>query len=158
MSPSRDRGRLVAVASARAADLENDKVPTQTADAVKIAASMARASTRSPAKGEHLHRIGATARLDAGFNADGKWRPVHRQRPRISRNNPCRYQRLLVPRPRPIWFDAREMTQYGVLKAYFSGGFDASTGSSITRKCVLEARIISVRRGHVARRNRSSIS
>ena len=122
---------LVTVASARAADLENDNVPTKTADSVKVCSLYGEGFYQIPGEGDICIRIGATARLDAGFNADGNGGPFIGSGA-DSRNNRIDTRDFLFQGRGTVWFDAREMTQYGVLKAYFSGGFDASTGSSIT--------------------------
>ena len=87
--------------------------------------------TRSPGEGDICIRIGATARLDGGVNADGNGGPFIGSGA-DSRNNRIDTRDFLFQGRGTLWFDARQMTQYGVLKAYFSGGFDASTGSSVT--------------------------
>lgn len=122
---------LVAIASARAADLENDKVPTKAVDSVKVCSLYGEGFYQIPGEGDICIRIGATARLDAGLNADGNGGPFIGSGA-DARNNRVDTRDFLFQGRGTVWFDAREMTQYGVLKAYFSGGFDASTGSSIT--------------------------
>ncbi len=117
---------FVAVASARAADLEADKAP-KSADAVKVCSLYGEGFYQIPGEGDICIRIGATARLDGGFNADGNGGPFIGGGA-DSRNNPIDTRDFLFHGRGTVWFDARQMTQYGVLKAYFSGGFDASTG------------------------------
>jgi hypothetical protein len=122
---------LVAVAAAQAADLENDKAPTKAADYVKVCSLYGEGFYQIPGEGDICIRIGATARLDGGFNADGNGGPFIGSGA-DSRNNRIDTRDFLFQGRGTIWFDARQMTQYGVLKAYFSGGFDASTGTSTT--------------------------
>src|ERR1700682_6003010 len=119
---------LVAVAAAQAADLENDKAP-KSADYVKVCSLYGEGFYQVPGEGDICIRIGATARLDAGFNADGNGGPFIGNGA-DSRNNRIDTRDFLFQGRGTVWFDARQMTQYGVLKAYFSGGFDASTGTS----------------------------
>jgi hypothetical protein len=122
---------LVAVVAAQAADLENDKAPTKAADYVKVCSLYGEGFYQIPGEGDICIRIGATARLDGGFNADGDGGPFIGGGA-DSRNNRIDTRDFLFQGRGTVWFDARQMTQYGVLKAYFSGGFDASTGTSTT--------------------------
>ena len=122
---------LVAVAAAPAADLESDKAPTKTAEYVKVCSLYGEGFYQIPGEGDICIRIGATARLDGGFNADGNGGAFIGSGA-DSRNNRIDTRDFLFQGRGTVWFDAREMTQYGVLKAYFSGGFDASTGTGTT--------------------------
>jgi hypothetical protein len=122
---------LIAVASAQAADLENDKAPTKAVESVKVCSLYGEGFYQIPGEGDICIRIGATVRLDGGFNADGNGGPFLGNGA-DSRNNRIDTRDFLFQGRGVAWFDAREMTQYGVLKAYFSGGFDASTGTSTT--------------------------
>jgi hypothetical protein len=121
---------IVAVAAAQAADLESDKAP-KSADYVKVCNLYGEGFYQIPGQGDICIRIGATARLDGGFNADGNGGPFIGTGA-DSRNNRIDTRNFLFQGRGTVWFDARQMTQFGVLKAYFSGGFEASTGSSIT--------------------------
>jgi hypothetical protein len=120
-------------AAAQAADMENDtevKAP-KAADYVKVCNLYGEGFYQIPGQGDICIRIGATARLDAGFNADGNGGPFIGSGA-DSRNNRVDTRDFLFQGRGTLWFDARQMTQFGVLKAYFSGGFDASTGASAT--------------------------
>src|SRR6202163_4463725 len=119
-----------AVAAAQAADLESDKAP-KSADYVKVCNLYGEGFYQIPGEGDICIRIGATARLDGGVNADGNGGPFLRSGAG-SRHNSHDTRELLLQGRGTLWFDARQLTQYGVLKAYFSGGFDASTGGSTT--------------------------
>src|ERR1700688_1383497 len=121
---------FVAVAAAQAADLEIDKAP-KSADYVKVCNLYGEGFYQIPGQGDICIRIGATARLDGGFNADGNGGPFIGSGA-DSRNNRIDTRDFLFQGRGTVWFDARQMTQYGVLKAYFSGGFDGSTGASTT--------------------------
>jgi hypothetical protein len=121
---------FVAVAAAQAADLESDKAP-KSADYVKVCSLYGEGFYQIPGEGDICIRIGATARLDGGFNADGNGGPFIGSGA-DSRNNRIDTRNFLFQGRGTVWFDARQMTQFGVLKAYFSGGFDASTGASAT--------------------------
>src|ERR1700730_18207939 len=121
---------LFAVAAAHAADLESDKAP-KSADYVKVCSLYGEGFYQIPGEGDICIRIGATARLDGGFNADGNGGPFIGNGA-DSRNNRIDTRSFLFHGRGTVWFDARQMTQFGVLKAYFSGGFDASTGTSTT--------------------------
>ena len=121
---------LVAVTSARAADLEADKAP-KSADYVKVCSLYGEGFYQIPGEGDICIRIGATARLDGAVNADGNGGPFIGSGA-DSRNNRIDTRNFLFQGRGTVWFDARQMTQYGVLKAYFSGGFDGSTGDSTT--------------------------
>jgi Porin subfamily len=123
---------FIAVAAAQAADLENDEVRApKPADYVKVCNLYGEGFYQIPGEGDICIRIGATARLDGGFNADGSGGPFIGSGA-DSRNNRIDTRDFLFQGRGTVWFDARQMTQYGVLKAYFSGGFDASTGTSTT--------------------------
>jgi hypothetical protein len=122
---------LIAAAAAQAADLESDKAPTKAAEYVKVCSLYGEGFYQIPGEGDICIRIGATARLDGGFNADGNGGPFLGNGA-DSRNNRVDTRDFLFQGRGVVWFDARQMTQYGVLKAYFSGGFDASTGTSTT--------------------------
>jgi hypothetical protein len=119
---------LVAVAAAQAADLESDKAPKS---AVKVCSLYGEGFYQIPGEGDICIRIGATARLDGGFNADGNGGPFIGSGA-DSRNNRIDSRSYLFQGRGTVWLDARRMTQFGVLKAYFSGGFDASTGTTTT--------------------------
>jgi porin-like protein len=122
-----------AVTAAQAADMENEnevKAP-KAADYVKVCNLYGEGFYQIPGQGDVCIRIGATARLDGGFNADGNGGPFIGSGA-DSRNNRIDTRDFLFHGRGTAWFDARQMTQYGVLKAYFSGGFDASTGASAT--------------------------
>jgi hypothetical protein len=121
---------FVAVAAAQAADLESDKAP-KSADYVKVCSLYGEGFYQIPGEGDICIRIGATARLDGGFNADGNGGPFIGSGA-DARNNRIDTRNFLFQGRGTVWFDARQMTQFGVLKAYFSGGFDASTGASAT--------------------------
>ncbi len=121
---------LFAVAAAQAADLESDKAP-KSADYVKVCNLYGEGFYQIPGEGDICIRIGATARLDGAVNADGNGGPFIGSSA-DSRNNRIDTREFLFQGRGTVWFDARQMTQYGVLKAYFSGGFDASTGNSVT--------------------------
>jgi hypothetical protein len=121
-----------AVAAARAADMENDEVKApKSADYVKVCSLYGEGFYQIPGEGDICIRIGATARLDGGFNADGNGGPFIGSGA-DSRNNRIDTRDFLFQGRGTVWFDARQMTQFGVLKAYFSGGFDGSTGASTT--------------------------
>jgi hypothetical protein len=123
---------LIAVAAARAADMENDEVKApKSADYVKVCSLYGEGFYQIPGEGDICIRIGATARLDGGFNADGNGGPFIGSGA-DSRNNRIDTRDFLFQGRGTVWFDARQMTQFGVLKAYFSGGFDGSTGASTT--------------------------
>jgi hypothetical protein len=123
---------LFAVAAARAADMENDEVKApKSADYVKVCSLYGEGFYQIPGEGDICIRIGATARLDGGFNADGNGGPFIGSGA-DSRNNRIDTRDFLFQGRGTVWFDARQMTQFGVLKAYFSGGFDGSTGASTT--------------------------
>ena len=121
---------FVAIAAAQAADLESDKAP-KSADYVKVCSLYGEGFYQIPGEGDICIRIGATARLDGAVNADGNGGPFIGSGA-DSRNNRIDTRGFLFQGRGIVWFDARQMTQYGVLKAYFSGGFDASTGTSTT--------------------------
>jgi hypothetical protein len=121
---------FVAVAAAQAADLETDKAP-KSGESVKVCSLYGEGFYQIPGEGDICIRIGATARLDGGFNADGNGGPFIGSGA-DSRNNRIDTRDFLFQGRGTVWFDARQLTQYGVLKAYFSGGFDASTGGSTT--------------------------
>jgi hypothetical protein len=124
---------LIAVAAAQAADMENEnevKAP-KSADYVKVCNLYGEGFYQIPGEGDVCIRIGATARLDGGVNADGNGGPFIGSGA-DSRNNRIDTRDFLFHGRGTAWFDARQMTQYGVLKAYFSGGFEASTGTSTT--------------------------
>jgi Porin subfamily len=123
---------LIAVAAARAADMENDEVKApKSADHVKVCSLYGEGFYQIPGEGDICIRIGATARLDGGFNADGNGGPFIGSGA-DSRNNRIDTRDFLFQGRGTVWFDARRMTQFGVLKAYFSGGVDGSTGASTT--------------------------
>jgi hypothetical protein len=123
---------LIAVAAARAADVENDEVKApKSADYVKVCSLYGEGFYQIPGEGDICIRIGATARLDGGFNADGNGGPFIGSGA-DSRNNRIDTRDFLFQGRGTVWFDARQMTQFGVLKAYFSGGFDGSTGAGTT--------------------------
>jgi Porin subfamily len=123
---------LIAVAAARAADMENDEVKApKSADYVKVCSLYGEGFYQIPGEGDICIRIGATARLDGGFNADGNGGPFIGSGA-DSRNNRIDTRDFLFQGRGTVWFDARQMTQFGVLKAYFSGGFDGSTGAGTT--------------------------
>jgi hypothetical protein len=116
------------VTAARTADLQPENAP-RAGDTVKVCSLYGEGFYQIPGGGDICVRIGATARLDGGFHADGNGGPF------IGAGADARNKRIdtrdFVFQGRgTAWLDAREMTQYGVLKAYFSGGFDASTGAS----------------------------
>jgi hypothetical protein len=139
---------LAAVAGARAEDLDPNLPPipppvakvdpnlpplppgTKAAGGgVKVCSLYGEGFSEIPGVDDTCFRAGATARLDGGFNADGNGGPF------IGNGADARTihgdSRDFVFQGRGIvWLDARRMTQYGVLKAYISGGFDASTGES----------------------------
>src|ERR1700688_2955636 len=121
---------FVAVAAAQAADLEIDKAP-KSADYVKVCNLYGEGFYQIPGQGDICIRIGATARLDGGFNADGNGGPFIGSGA-DSRNNRIDTRDFLFQGRGTVWFDARQMTQFGVFKAYFSGGFEASTGTNTT--------------------------
>jgi hypothetical protein len=123
---------LIAVAAAQAADLDNDKAPTKAAEYVKVCSLYGEGFYQIPGEGDICIRVGATARLDGGINADGYGGPFIGGSAADSRNNRIDTRDFLFQGRGTVWLDARQMTQYGVLKAYFSGGFDASTGTSTT--------------------------
>ncbi len=139
---------VAAVAAAHAEDLDPNLPPipppptkadpnlppipsvTKTAGgAVKVCSLYGEGFYEIPGVEDVCIRIGGTARLDGGFDADGNGGPFigsgadSGSRPGDSRD-------FLFQGRGTVWFDARRMTQYGVLKAYVSGGFDASTGES----------------------------
>lgn len=124
---------VVVLSGARAADLEDEteKVPTKAAETVKVCSLYGEGFYQVPGEGDICVRFGATARLDGGFNADGNGGPFIGSGA-DSRNNRVDTRDFLFQGRGVLWLDAREMTQYGVLKAYFSGGFDATTGGSTT--------------------------
>src|SRR6202171_287328 len=121
---------IISVAAAQAADLESDKAP-KSAEYVKICSLYGEGFYQIPGEGDICIRIGATVRLDGGINADGNGGPFIGAGA-DSRNNRVDTRDFLFHGRGTVWFDARQLTQYGVLKAYFSGGFDAATGTSIT--------------------------
>jgi hypothetical protein len=120
---------FVAVAAAQAADLDGDKAPTK-AD-VKVCNLYGEGFYQIPGESDICVRVGATARLDGGLNADGNGGPFIGSGA-DSRNNRVDTRSFLFQGRGTVWLDARRMTQYGVLKAYFSGGIDASTGTTTT--------------------------
>ena len=67
----------------------------------------------------------------AAINADGNGGPFIGSGA-DSRNNRIDSRSFLFQGRGTAWLDARRMTQYGVLKAYFSGGIDVSTGTATT--------------------------
>jgi hypothetical protein len=112
--------------------MENDEVKApKSADYVKVCSLYGEGFYQIPGEGDICIRIGATARLDGGFNADGNGGPFIGSGA-DSRNNRIDTRDFLFQGRGTVWFDARQMTQFGVLKAYFSGGFDGSTGASTT--------------------------
>jgi Porin subfamily len=117
---------LVATAT-YAADLETDKVPTK-APEVKVCSLYGEGFYQIPGQGDICIRIGATARLDGGFRADGDGGPFIGSGADARNHIPTRD--FLGQGRGTVWADAREMTQYGVLKVYVSGGIDGSTGVS----------------------------
>src|ERR1700730_17269628 len=121
---------LVAVAAAQAADLESDKAP-RSADYVKVCSLYGEGFYQIPGEGDICIRIGATARLDGGFNADGNGGPFIGSGA-DARNNRVDSRSYSFQGRGTVWLDARRMTQFGVLKAYLSGGIDASTGTTTT--------------------------
>src|SRR5882762_7603574 len=117
---------FVVVAGAQAADMETK---VKSADYVKVCNLYGEGFYQIPGEGDICIRVGATARLDGGLNTDGNGGPFIGSGA-DSRNNRIDTRDFLFQGRGTVWFDARQMTQYGVLKAYFSGGFDASTGAS----------------------------
>jgi hypothetical protein len=120
---------FVAVAGAQAADLDGDKAPTKAE--VKVCNLYGEGFYQIPGESDICVRVGATARLDGGLNADGNGGPFIGSGA-DSRNNRVDTRSFLFQGRGTVWLDARRMTQYGVLKAYFSGGIDASTGTTTT--------------------------
>lgn len=123
---------LVATA-AQAGDLEPPEKAPRASESVKVCSLYGEGFYQVPGSGDVCVRIGATARLDGAFHADGNGGPF------IGAGADARNSRVdtrdFVAQGRgTVWLDAREMTQYGVLKAYFSGGVDASSraGSTVT--------------------------
>jgi hypothetical protein len=84
-----------------------------------------------PGEGDICIKIGATVRLDAAVNANGDDDPFLGNGV-DARNNRIDTREFLFQGRGTVWFDARQMTQFGVLKAYFSGGYDAFTGGSVS--------------------------
>ena len=123
----------------QAADLEPEKAPRE---AVKVCSLYGEGFYQIPGQGDICVRVGATARLDAAFRADGNGGPAIGAGAE-ARNNGIDTRDFLFQGRGIVWADAREMTQYGVLKAYFSGGFTASTE-------VRPAAIAFWKRGYVA--------
>src|SRR5258708_30431216 len=122
---------FIAGAAAQAADLENDVKAPKSAESVKVCSLYGEGSYQIPGEGDICIRIGAAARLDGGINADGNG-GAFIGTGADSRNNRIDTRDFLFQGRGTLWFDARQMTQFGVLKAYFSGGFDASTGATTT--------------------------
>jgi len=108
---------FIAAAAAPAADLENDVKAPRSAESVKVCSLYGEGFYQIPGEGDICIRIGATARLDGGINADGNG--VRSSAPRGFAQQSRRQQRLLVPRSRHAVVGARQMTQYGVLKGLF---------------------------------------
>ncbi len=121
---------FVAVAVAQAADLENDKAPPKPAE-VKVCNLYGEGFYQIPGESDICIRVGATVRLDGGINADGNGGPFIGSGA-DSRNNRIDSRSYLFQGRGTAWLDARRMTQYGVFKAYFSGGIDVSTGTATT--------------------------
>ena len=121
---------FVAVAAAQAADLESDKAPPK-ADYVKVCNLYGEGFYQIPGEGDICIRIGATARLDGGSTRT-ETAARSSAAARIHATIASTPESFLFQGRGTVWLDARQMTQYGVLKAYFSGGFDASTGTSTT--------------------------
>jgi hypothetical protein len=122
---------FITVAAAQAADLENETKAPKSAESVKVCSLYGEGFYQIPGEGDICIRIGATARLDGGIDADGNGGPFIGAGA-DSRNNRIDTREFLFQGRGTVWLDARRMTQFGVLKAYFSGGFDASTGTTTT--------------------------
>ena len=123
---------VAAITAARAGDLEPDLPPPPPigkVEAVKVCSLYGEGFYQIPGEGDICVRAGATVRLDGGFGADGDGGPLIGNGP-ASRGDHLDPREALFQGRGTAWFDARKMTQYGVLKAYFSGGLDFSTGAS----------------------------
>jgi hypothetical protein len=116
---------LLTGVATHAADLEPDKAPKVT-DAVNVCSLYGEGFNTVPGGGDICFRIGATVRLDGGFQADGNGGPFIGAGAE-ARGNRVDTRDFVAQGRGTVWADAREITQYGVLKAYFSGGLDAST-------------------------------
>jgi hypothetical protein len=119
---------FVLVGSAQAADLE---VKAKAAEYVKVCSLYGEGFYQIPGEGDICIKIGATVRLDGAFGADGNGGPFIGSGA-DSRNNSIDTRDFLFHGRGTLWLDARQMTQFGVMKAYFSGGYEGSTGSSIS--------------------------
>ena len=119
---------LVFVGGAQAADLETK---VKSADYVKVCTLYGEGFYQIPGEGDICIKLGATVRLNGGFNEDGNGNPFLGNGP-DSRNNSVDTRDFLFQGRGAVWFDARQMTQYGSLKAYFSGGFEGATGTTTT--------------------------
>src|ERR1035438_4913711 len=106
---------FAAVAAAQAADLDGDKAPLKAE--VKVCNLYGEGFYQIPGESDICVRLGATARLDGGINADGNGGPFIGSGA-DSRNNRIDTREFLFQGRGTVWFDARQMTQYGVLKAY----------------------------------------
>jgi hypothetical protein len=99
------------------------------AQAVKVCSLYGEGFYQIPGEGDICIRAGATARLDGAIGADGDGGPLIGNGP-ASRGGQADPRDFVFQGRGTVWLDARKMTQYGVLKAYVSGGFDASSGAS----------------------------
>jgi len=129
------------VTATQAGDLEPEKAP-RASEAVKVCSLYGEGFYQVPGAGDICVRIGATARLDGAFHADGNGGPFIGAGA-DARNNGIDTHDFLFQGRGTVWADAREMTQYGVLKAYFSGGFEASSS-------VIPSTIAFWKRGYIA--------
>jgi Porin subfamily len=119
---------FVFAGAVQAADLETKAKAT---DSVRVCTLYGEGFYQIPGEGDICIKVGATVRLGGGFNEDGNGNPFLGNGP-DSRNNGMDTRDFLFQGRGTVWFDARQMTQYGVLKAYFSGGFEAATGTTTT--------------------------
>jgi hypothetical protein len=119
---------FVVVGGAQAADLETKTKPAEYA---KVCTLYGEGFFQIPGEGDICIKLGATVRLGAGLNEDGNGDPFLGNGV-DSRNNLIDTRDFLFQGRGTVWFDARQMTQYGTLKAYFSGGFEGATGASTT--------------------------
>jgi hypothetical protein len=105
----------LAGAEAYAADLP---VKAKPAEYVKVCNLYGEGFYQIPGEGDICIKIGATVRLDAALNANGDDDPFLGNGA-DARNNRIDTREFLFEGRGTVWFDARQMTQFGVLKAYF---------------------------------------
>src|SRR5690242_2262254 len=115
---------LIATSGSHAADM---MVKTKAVEYVRVCGAYGPGFYQIPGT-DLCIKIGATARLDAGFNADGNGGPFLNTA--NGRNDSFDPQDFLFHGRGTLWADARQMTPWGPVRGYVSGAFDGSVSAS----------------------------